>query len=298
MKDILSIQSLLITAILIGVFSCNGGNQLKDVNEAIVYFKVVNDNIDLYKSDVLGQWEERLTTNEGWDWQPQWISGLSELSYYTLDEMDRLALVKGQMGSNKVDTIQTSGMLNPKLSPDGKYVYFLEKDGVAQNIKRVARAGGSDEYVTYYASYHDHFSLSPDHGQITFVSNRDGSNQLYIQDLSTKEARQLTSGPMIAKYNTWSPDGTKIAVCLAEPSDDPKWDIFIYDLETNVLTQFTDTPYSEQEIAWSLSGEKIAFHGTSENDGDQIYTIDMADGKFTKITSGDFYHGEPTWVRE
>ena len=27
---------------------------------------------DLYKSDVLGQWEDRLTTNVGWDWQTKW----------------------------------------------------------------------------------------------------------------------------------------------------------------------------------------------------------------------------------
>jgi Tol biopolymer transport system component len=288
---------LLISLLTVLLFSCSN-NKSESKNESIVYLKVVDGNIDLYKSDVLGQWEERLTTNAGWDWRAQWILGLRELSYYTRDEQDSFAFVKGEVGSLGVDTINVQGMMNPQLSPDGSMIYFLEKDGIAQNIKRVPIDGGVDEYVTYYASYHDYFSLSPDHSQIAFVSNRDGSNQLYVQDLSTKEVRQLTTGPMIAKYNTWSPDGRQIAVCLAEPADDPKWDIYLYDLEGNVLTQFTDTPYSEQEISWSLTGKKIAFHGTSENDGDQIYTIDIADGKFTKITSGNFYHGEPAWVRE
>ena len=100
---------------------------------------------------------------------------------------------------------------------------------------------------------------------------------------------------MIAKYLSWSPNGRQIAVTM-KPNEEAKEDIYVVDTESRCVSQITNTAYAEQEIAWSLSGEKIAFHGTTDNDGDQIYTINLMDGSFVKVTSGDLYHGEPCWI--
>jgi len=282
--------------VIISCIGCSSPNSNGTKSESIVYLKSKDDNIDLYKSDVLGKWEDRLTTNAGWDWSPKWIPALKQFTYYSRNEAGEFSWLKKSKGTDTPDTLGYADLLNPQLSPDGKYVYFLEQDGIAQNVKRVPLAGGLDEYVTYSSSHNSRFEIDKTHSRVAFISNRSESNQLHLIDLESRERTQLTFVPMIAKYSSFSPDGKQIAVCLAMPSEDPKWDIYIINIESGEQRQLTKTPYSEQEIAWSLSGDKIAFHATSENDGDQIYTIDIADGKFTKITSGDYYHGEPAWV--
>lgn len=282
---------LLASAVILG---CSSQSQ---PGESLVYLKSADGNFDLYQSDLLGQWERKLTDNLGWDWSPQWNDGMERLIYYSNDTSEQFSVMSQDLKGGQREALDNSELPNYHLSADGQFIYFTERDGIAQNIKRCPVDSPKDwEYLTYYACYNGRFSITKDQKWMVFISNRNGSNQLYLKNLESKEVTQLTDGPMIAKYNSFSPDESMIAVTLAEPSDDPIWDIYIIDLETKELTQLTDTPYSEQEIAWSPSGKKIAFHGTSEADGDQIYTIDIADGKFTKITSGDFYHGEPVWL--
>lgn len=287
--------TLIIVASL--MISCASQHQdQENINEALVYLKSKDGNFDLYSIDVLGQWEKRLTTNQGWDWQPHWVPGFNQLAYYTNDTARNFSLVKMSLGNSEVDTLPYSDLLNLKLSPDGKRIYYMERDGDVQHIKRMSLDGSNDELLTKSDSYNGRFALDPKQEQMAFISDRTGSNQLFLMDLNTKNVRQLTGGHMIAKYASFAPDGQQIAVCLAPPSEDPKWDIFIIDIPSGEQIRLTETPYSEQEIAWSLSGEKIAFHGTTEEDGDHIYTIDIKDGKFTKITSGNYYHGEPAWI--
>lgn len=283
--------------LLLSIVSCANEVGNSNIQEAIVYMKSKDGNFDLYSSDVLGKWEERLTTNPGWDWAPHWIPKLKELVYYTNDTARNFYWVKMELGNGaQIDSLPFKDLLNLKLSPDGEWIYYMLGNGDTMNIKRKRIDGSNDEYLTQNANYNGRFGLDKKHKQMAFISDRSGSNQLYIMELESREVRQITNDGMVAKYHSFSPDGRQIAVCMALPADDPKWDIYIYDLSSGERRQLTKTPYSEQEIVWSLSGKKIAFHGTSEADGDQIYTIDIKDGKFTKITSGDFYHGEPEWI--
>ena len=278
------------------LISCSNNKQQDVINESLVYLKIKESNYDLYKSDVLGQWEQRLTTNRGWDWTPKWLPQLAQITYYSNDSSGDFSWLKMSLDGSEIDTLPSGQLLNPQLSPDAKWIYYQIQDGDDQHLKRMRLDGSADEFLTSGAGYNGRVTFSIANDQIAFISNRTGNNQLFLMDIATRKVQQLTKGAMIAKYSSFSPQGNQLAVCLAEPSEDPIWDIYIIDLETGEQMQLTNTPYAEQEIAWSLSGEKIAFHGSSKADGDQIYTINLANGKFTKVTSGDYYHGEPTWV--
>ena len=279
--------------LILCLWACKASDQ---VEEQVVYIKSAQGNFDIYQSDVLGKWEQRLTTNPGFDWQPHWNEAFGKMIYYSNDTSGNFSVLSRDLKTGKVDSLPLAHLPDFRLSPDGLYIFYTISDGDAKNIWKCDLDGNNRYQLTNTQGYNGRFSLSTDGKKMAFISDRDGSNQLYMMDLENRETQQILSLPLIAKYSSWSPDSQQIAICLAEPSEDPKWDIWLYDLKDKSLKQFTKTPYSEQEIAWSLSGKKIAFHGTTENDGDQIYTIDIADGKFTKITSGDFYHGEPAWV--
>lgn len=284
----------MVALIFLAFYSCSPNEGIN--NEALVYLKVKDGNFDLYQSDVLGQWETRLTDQLGWDWSPKWLLGQEQLVYYSMDSLGAFFWLKRNLNGSNTDTLP-SGLDNPQLSANGEWIYYTESDSSRTNIKRISADLSIDEYLTNTEDYNGRFQLDTDGRQMAFISDRTGTNQLYVMDLKNKSSKQLTEEPMIAKYSAFSPDGQQIAVCMALPADDPKWDIYIIDIEAGELHQVTQTPYSEKEISWSLSGNKIAFHASTEADGDQIYTIDIADGKFTKITSGDHYHGEPTWVQ-
>ena len=275
------------------VWGCNSSDRVK---EQLVYLKNADGNFDLYQSDLLGQWEERLTINPGYDWQPYWNEGLGKMIYYSNDSTGNFWVLAKDMKTDEVDSLPMAYLPDFRLSPDGQSIFYTISEGSVKNIWKCDLDGNNRYQLTNTQGYNGRFSLSPDGNKMAFISDRSGSNQLFIMDFEDDAIEQISFFPLIAKYSSWSPDSNRIAICLAEATDNPKWDIWLYSLEDKRLDRFTNTPYSEQEIAWSLSGKKIAFHGTTENDGDQIYTIDIADGKFTKITSGDFYHGEPAWV--
>jgi len=263
--------------------------------ESLVYLSSKEGNFDLYSIDPLGQWERRLTTNKGWDWQPKWVDGLSRLVYYTNDTARNFSIVAYSFEREEVDTLPNSQLMNFQLTPDGKQIVYTEKEGDYQHIW-ICKLDGSDKrQLTKSESYNGRFSISPEGGQLLFVSDRSGTNELYLLDIESRDLKRLTDNDLIEKYNTWSPEGDKVAFTMRANEEGSKEDIYLLDLGSGALTRLTATPYAEQEIAWSLSGDKIAFHGTTDA-GDHIYTIDIADGKFTKITSGDAYHGEPIWV--
>lgn len=277
------------------LFSCNR-DKAHVLDEKLVYLKNNTNNFDLFTSDVLGQWEDRLTTNPGWDWSPRWNTGLEKMVYYSNDTAGDFSVLAMRLNTGEVDTLPNADLLNFKLSPSGKYIYYNEEDSLGRNIWRCKLDGTAKERLTEVNGYNGRFEVNADESQMAFISDRTGQNELLLMNLKTKNVKQLTNDEMIEKYISWSPDGKQIAFTMAAPSDDPKWDIYMINADGTGLVQLTKTPYSEQEIAWSLSGKKIAFHGTTAADGDHIYTIDIANGKFTKITSGDYYHGEPAWV--
>ena len=290
-----AVQLVLVFCVCCSLLACKGEKGAK-VNEKLVYLKSKDSNFDLYTIDILGQWEDRLTTNEGWDWSPKWNSGLEKLVYYTNDTARNFSVVAMDLENNTIDTLPNSQLLNFKLSPKGEHIYYNVDDSLGRSIWRCKLDGSEKEKLTKANGYNGRFEVNEQETKMTFISDRTSQNELFVMDLSTGESKRLTNDEMIEKYISWSPNGEQIAFTMATESDDPKWDIYTINADGSNLKRLTHTPYSEQEIAWSLSGEKIAFHGTTEADGDQIYTIDITDGKFTKITSGDFYHGEPAWI--
>lgn len=284
----------LIIVILTGfLLGCDSGN-LKQ-SESLVYVSERNGNSDLYVIDVLGQWEKRLTTNTSRDWFPKWNSGMGKLIFHTMDENQHASALALSIGKTERDTLPNGHLPNFQLIPSGKrIVYTQSKDGF-QNIWWCNLDGTDNVQLTDSHSFNGYFSISPNGDKLLFVSDRTEQNELYLLNLQTQELKRLTKNNMIEQYSTWSPDGNRIAYTMRTSQEGSKEDIYLLDLESNKITQLTNTPYAEKEIDWSLSGDKIAFRG-STSDGEHIYTIDIKDGKFIKITSGDAYHGEPTWV--
>ncbi|MFN8573514.1 MAG: S9 family peptidase [Gemmatimonadaceae bacterium] len=194
------------------------------------------------------------------------------------------------------------GESSPRWSPDGRYLSFVASRGDAKNGGQVwllDRAGGEAFKLTDHKGGVGSYAWSPDSKRLVFVSQDpepeapkdsaaaaktpkpividryafkrdvegylgDRRNHLWVFDLDSKKATQLTSGPYDDANPAWSPDGSRIAF-VSERSGDPdrlnNADIFVIEARAGAqvrqLTTFNGPDGGRP--AWSPDGKWIAY---------------------------------------
>jgi dipeptidyl aminopeptidase/acylaminoacyl peptidase len=114
--------------------------------------------------------------------------------------------------------LRLSRISEPMLSPDGRLVAFtVQTVDVAQNTKPkqiyvVSLNGGFPRPVTHDGTDNERPRWSPDSKQIYYVSNRDGSSQVWRMDPDGANARQITHLSTEASGIVVSPDAKKIVL--------------------------------------------------------------------------------------
>lgn len=288
---LLSLASLM----LISACQSPENNTPAIVDQQLVYLASRGSGFDLYRSNQDGTGKKQLTSQPGWDWGPRWWQAKNGILHYSQDTAQNFAhrLINAEGATIPMDFQGLSDFIG---SPDGKYALYTEKVGENDHVFMQDLNSQTATDITPYDAYHGRPKWSPGGQLIMMISDRTGSNELYLYKLKDGSLTQLTNGEGRAKYASWSPDGKQIAFTrevLEAPKKDH--DIFLLELESKEVTQLTNTEFGEQEISWSPMGDKIAYHGTIDGK-DDIYTIDLKTKEVTKITNGEGYHGEPTWI--
>ena len=113
-------------------------------------------------------------------------------------------------------------------------------------------------------------------GQIAFVSNRDGNDEIYVMNPDGSNQRRLTNTPAAEWHPAWSPDGTMIVFqCMSGGT----FNVCVVNADGSGYTQLTHWTKDDglaQRPVWSPDGQRIVV--TRELRGAQKLVVMNADG--------------------
>jgi Tol biopolymer transport system component/C-terminal processing protease CtpA/Prc len=150
----------------------------------------------------------------------------------------------------------TTGFTDLALSRDGKKVAFIVHGEV---FAASSKDGGTASRLTQTAANESQIVWAPDDRRLVYVSDRDGTEHLFVYDFKTGSETQLTRGKEPDNTPLFSPDGKLLAYF-----HDGK-ELHVLDSASKadrvVATGYFDRPPagSERALAWSPDSRWIAF---------------------------------------
>lgn len=169
--------------------------------------------------------------------------------------LHRPAYVRKKYDFNSTTPQQVKGITSPTVSPDGKTVAFIAlTDLWLLTIGDPApKPLVKDPYVQMEPSW------SPDGTKLAFVSDKDGTMDVWIYDLATGNQSKITSDAGNESLPTWSPDGKFIAYYQNEVNAlSGGATLNRLNVATGKSEKLHAPLFAPSQPAWSANGETIA----------------------------------------
>jgi len=162
------------------------------------------------------------------------------------------------------DALVANG-IGPRWSPDGSRIAFTGGDdpgaryylsGSYAEVLSWSAADGSVTNLTNHPANDWSPVWSRDGTKIAFVSDRDGSPEIYVMEASGANPTRVTHDVEFAGTFGWSPDGGRLAFASAR---DGVLELYVIDADGSNLTRLTNDVGFAGPLAWSPDGSRIAF---------------------------------------
>lgn len=158
-----------------------------------------------------------------------------------------VADASGQHRANLTRTASASES-EPDWAPDGRRL-VVERDGALVLVD----ADGARERPLVAGREP---AWSPQGRQIAFVSDRAGSDDLYLVAVASGRPSRLTSLPTGETAPAWSPDGRRLAFLSDETG---ATDVYSVDVSSGTVARLTQDAATEGPPAWSTDGRSVTF---------------------------------------
>ncbi|MBV9506378.1 MAG: S9 family peptidase [Acidobacteriia bacterium] len=203
---------------------------------------------------------------------------------------------------------------DPQITADGERVAFVEEwndpkaDRTYSNLRTASIEGKSLSALTEGPWRDTHPRWSSDGARLAYLSDRSGSNQIYLRTVGTTNDVLLALPELSPLTLAWSPDGSAIAFTAAVPvkREIPAWvppailpyldhatpnrvQLFVVPVKGGPAGQLTtiDTDCNGEPV-WTSDGRAILVShlpaAGNEQLGDEIYSIRVSDGAARRLT--------------
>ena len=184
-------------------------------------------------------------------------------------------------------TTTPSRDVGPAWSPDAKSIVFMsDRDNPEFDIYTMNADGSNVQRLTTgHTNWFPQFS--PDGKRLAMHTGRD----VHLLEIATQQISRLTADPANGMFPTWSPDGRRIVFM--------SWrngvtQLFMMNADGSDQKQIAAAPAgSSIDPRWSPDGTRVVFVVTpatspteepDPNGSSQIYTLELATGKITKVS--------------
>lgn len=227
------------------------------------------------------------------------------------------------------DLFRIKRVAGPQVSPDGKWVAYtvsttnLKEEKSESQLWVTAVSSGEAIPMTAKGTSASQPRFSPDGKYIAFLSARsageaedgDAKTQVWLLDRRGGEAQQLTEVLQGVQSFEWSPDSTRLALLIRDPSPEeleagkqkeqgvrparpktPRPDVidrlqfkrdyagyldrrrthlYVFDVAARKLTQVTSGDYDDRQAVWSPDGRFLAFVSNRTAEPDSNYDFNI-----------------------
>jgi dipeptidyl aminopeptidase/acylaminoacyl peptidase len=177
---------------------------------------------------------------------------------------------------------------SPQISPDGKKIVYVRSFSDVMSDKRYSNLwlvsfDGSEERALTSGNFGDEWPRwSPDGSRLAYVSDREGSAELYVRWMDTGQTAKLTNLEFAPQSLAWSPDGTRIAFASFVPTAKPKVEGMPTAPEG---AKWAEGPQIYDRLIYRFNGRGYLKPGFS-----QLFIVAADGGAPRQLTSGAFPH--------
>ena len=182
---------------------------------------------------------------------------------------------------------------SPIAGPTGKKLFVIGSRLSAELFKYDVKTGKIIPYLAGISTAEA--ATSPDGQRITYSEVRGRESILWRSKPDGKERVQLTTPPVEAGWQMWSPDGKEIAFFAKRP--DGPWSIYLVAANGSIPRALSPKDHSYVDPEWSPDGHSLMFGRSPENwwlevsttktisllnlDKNQITTLPGSEGLFS-----------------
>ncbi len=191
--------------------------------------------------------------------------------------------------------MEMESISSPMISPEGTQILFSRRwidkmnDRSRSNLW-ISDVSGTRIRELTHGNWSDSSPVwSPDGKKIAFLSDRDGTTQIHVMWMDTREVAQLTHLQRPPSGLRWSPDGKMLA-----------FSGFVPDTKSILKVEMVKRPKGAKWAAEAVIVDRLSWardgRGPVPKGYNHIYVIDAELGGTPRtLTSGDYSHSGPEW---
>ncbi|MBT1451003.1 S9 family peptidase [Glaciecola sp. XM2] len=193
------------------------------------------------------------------------------------------------------DIFEMEVATDPQVSPDGESVIYVRRsndimtDSTRSSIWAVSIKGEDHRPLISSSKNANSPRWSPSGDRIAYLSNKEGSTQLYVRWMDTGQTALLTNVNTTPSSVTWAPDGKSIAFTMSVDADEQPFKAAM--------------PSKPEGAKWAESFQYITkaryqADGTGVLDPayTHIFVVPADGGTPRQLSSGDYHHrGQLSW---